>query len=177
MKKIYKEKVVQALQAEFGYKNVMQVPKVMKVVINVGYGRFAKEGGLVDNVTNTLRVITGQNPIHNKVKKSISNFKVREGSPVGVSVTLRGKKMYDFIDKMINITLPRVKDFRGISTKSFDKQGNYSIGFKEQLSFPEVKGDAVSKIHGLQVVFTTNAKNKAQGLALLKNMGFPFQEK
>ncbi|HBU07161.1 MAG TPA: 50S ribosomal protein L5 [Candidatus Magasanikbacteria bacterium] len=177
LNKIYKEKVVPALMAEFGFKNVMQVPKIKKVTVNVGYGRFIKDGAYIENVTKTLTVITGQKPVHNKTTKSISNFKIREGNEIGVSVTLHGKRMYDFLDKMANIVLPRVKDFRGISPKSFDKQGNYSIGFKEQLPFAEVKSDAVNKIHGLQVVITTSAKNKEQGLALLKMIGFPFRDK
>jgi len=175
--KIYKEKVIPALKAEFGYKNIMQVPKVEKVTLNIGYGRFVKDGAYIENLTNTLRVITGQNPTQNKAKKSISNFKIREGMNIGASVTLRGKRMYDFLDKMVNITLPRVKDFRGISPKSFDKQGNYSIGFKEQLAFPEVKSDAIDKTHGLQVVISTTAKNREEGLSLLKNLGFPFKDK
>ena len=175
--KIYKEKVVPALKEEFGYKNVMQVPKVEKITINVGYGRFIKDGAYIENVTDTLRRITGQNPTQNKAKKSISNFKIREGNEVGTSVTLRGKRMYDFLDKMVNVALPRVKDFRGISPKSFDRQGNYSIGFKEQLAFLEIKSDALDRTHGLQVVISTSANNKEEGLALLKHLGFPFKSK
>jgi len=174
--KKYKEEVVPALKADLGYKNIMQVPKVRKVVLNVGYGRFVKENAYVENITNTLRAITGQNPVHNKSRMSISNFKIREGMAIGASVTLRGKRMYDFLDKVINVALPRVKDFRGISTKAFDKQGNYSLGFKEQLAFPEIKSDAIDKTHGLQVVINTSAKSKEEGLALLKKLGFPFQE-
>lgn len=174
--KKFKEQTVPALQTEFGYKNVMQVPKVKKVVVNVGYGRFVKEGAYIENVTKTLRAITGQNPLHNKVTTSISNFKVREGQAVGASVTLRGLRMYDFLDKLINVTLPRVKDFHGISRDAFDGQGNYSLGFKEQLAFPEITSDAVEKTHGLQVIINTSAKNKAEGLALLSQLGFPFKE-
>ena len=174
--KIYKEKVVPALKEEFGYKNVMQVPKIEKVTLNVGYGRFIKDGAYIENVTDSLRRITGQNPTQNKAKKSISNFKIREGNEIGTSVTLRGKRMYDFLDKMVSIALPRVKDFKGISSKSFDRQGNYSIGFKEQLAFPEIKSDAIDKTHGLQVVISTTAHNKEEGFALLKHLGFPFKK-
>ncbi len=175
--KIYKEKVIPALKEEFGYKNIMQVPKVDKITVNVVYGRFIKDGAYIENVTKTIRLITGQNPTQNKAKKSISNFKIREGNEVGASVTLRGKRMYDFLDKMINVALPRVKDFRGISPKSFDRQGNYSIGFKDQLAFVEIKSDAIEKTHGLQVVISTTAANKEEGLLLLENLGFPFKKK
>lgn len=175
--KIYKEKVIPALKEEFGYKNVMQVPKIEKITLNVGYGRFMKDGAHIENVTDTLRRITGQNPTQNKAKKSISNFKIREGNEIGASVTLRGKRMYDFLDKLVNIALPRVKDFRGISPKSFDRQGNYSVGLKEQLAFPEIKSDAVDRIHGLQIVISTTADNKKEGLSLLKQLGFPFKDK
>ncbi|KKQ27121.1 MAG: 50S ribosomal protein L5 [Candidatus Magasanikbacteria bacterium GW2011_GWC2_37_14] len=174
--KMYKKDVVPALKEQFGFANVMQVPKVSKVVLNVGYGRMVKESAFIENVENTLKSITGQKPVHNKAKQSISNFKTREGMDIGMSVTLRGKRMYDFLDKLVNITFPRVRDFRGISPKSFDKQGNYSIGFKEHIAFPEIKSDAVDKLHGLQVIITTTAKNKEQGLSLLQKLGFPFKK-
>ncbi len=172
----YKKEVVPALQKDFGYRSILQVPKLMKVVLNVGYGKHVKEAAFIDNVVETLQAISGQKVVHNKASKSISNFKIREGMNIGVSVTLRGKRMYDFLDKLISITFPRVRDFRGISTKSFDKQGNYSIGFKEHIAFPEIKSDAVDKLHGLQVVINTNAKNRAEGLALLEKLGFPFKK-
>lgn len=172
----FKKQIVPALRTQFGYKNSLQAPRLEKVVVNVGYGRNAKEAGFVENVENTLRAIAGQKPVHNKSKKSISNFKIRQGMNIGVSVTLRGKRMYDFVDKLISITLPRVRDFRGISTKSFDKQGNYSIGFKEHIAFPEIKSDAVDKLHGLQIIIATTAKNKEEGLALLEKLGFPFKK-
>ncbi|MFH1946989.1 MAG: 50S ribosomal protein L5 [Candidatus Magasanikbacteria bacterium] len=175
LQKYYKEQVVSALKEQFGYKSIMQVPKLEKVVINVGYGRYIKDAGFIDNIEKTLRSITGQNPVHNKAKKSISNFKIREGMKIGVSVTLRGKKMYEFIDKLISITLPRVRDFRGISKKSFDKQGNYTLGFKEHIAFPEIKGDAVEKIHGLEMVICTTSKSREEGEALLEKLGFPFK--
>lgn len=172
----YKKEIVPALQKELGYKNALQVPKLVKVVLNVGYGRQAKEATFVDNVAETLQAISGQKPVHNKSTKSISNFKIREGMAIGASVILRGKRMYDFIDKLVSITFPRVRDFRGISPKSFDKQGNYSIGFNEHIAFPEIKSDAVDKLHGLQVVINTTAKNRAEGMALLQYLGFPFKK-
>jgi len=172
----YKKETVPGLQKKFGYKNIHQVPRLVKVVVNVGYGRMVKEAAFVENVEKTLRAITGQKPVHNKSKKSISNFKIREGQNIGVSVTLRGKRMFDFVDKLVNITLPRVRDFRGINPHSFDKQGNYSIGFKEHIAFPEIKSDAVDKLHGLQVVVNTTAKNREEGQALLEGLGFPFKK-
>jgi large subunit ribosomal protein L5 len=173
----YKNKAVPALKEVFGYNNIMQVPRVEKVVLNVGYGRHTKDKAYIENVEKTLMAITGQKPVSNKAKKSISNFKIRQGMDVGASVTLRGKRMYDFLDKLANVTFPRVRDFRGISPKAFDKQGNYAIGFKENIAFPEINADAIEKIHGLEVVITTTATNREEGLALLKALGFPFKEK
>lgn len=172
----FKKEVVPALQAELGYKNVMEVPKVLKVTLNVGYGRFAKENAYIENVEKTLKMISGQKPVHNKAKKSISNFKTREGMKIGVSVAMHGQKMYEFLDKLLNVALPRVRDFRGITTKSFDGQGNYSLGLKEQVVFPEASSETADKIHGLQIVVTTSAKNKKEGLALLTKLGFPFKK-
>lgn len=173
----YKEKVVPVLKEQFGYKNVMEVPKIKKVTINVGYGRKHKDKAYIENVDKTLRVISGQKPVHNKASKSISNFKIREGMDIGCSVTLRGDAMYDFLYKLIHVTLPRVRDFRGISPKSFDRQGNYSLGIKESIAFPEVTVESLDKIHPLQIVITTNAENAAEGKALLEKMGFPFRDK
>ena len=170
----YKKEVVPALQKELGYENIMQVPKIKKVVINAGIGRFVKEPRFIDNVENTLTKITGQKPMRTKAKKSISNFKIREGMEIGVAVTLRGVRMYQFLDKLVSITLPRVRDFRGLSEKAFDRNGNYTAGFKENLAFPEIKAEELEKIHGLQIIINTNAKNKAEGKALLTHMGFPF---
>ncbi len=174
--KIYKEEVVPALKEELGYANIMQVPKITKVVINVGYGRQVKDKAYIENVDKTLNLISGQRPKRNKATKSISNFKIREGMEIGSSVTLRGSAMYDFLYKLINLTFPRVRDFRGLSTSSFDGQGNYAIGFKEQLAFPEISGDAANMIHCLQVVVTTTAKSKKEGFALLEKIGFPFKK-
>jgi len=173
----YKTTVAPKLKEEFGYKNVMQVPRIEKVVLNVGYGRRVKDKQFIEQVEKTLTQITGQKPVHNKATKSISNFKIREGMNIGVSVTLRGKAMYEFLNKLINITFPRVRDFRGINPKSFDKNGNYSIGFKENIAFPEIGADAVDNLHGLEVVVATTATNKEEGFALLKGLGFPFRDK
>lgn len=170
----YKKEIVPALQKELSLKNVMQVPKIKKVVINAGIGRFVKEPRFIDNVESTIAKITGQKPMRTKAKKSISNFKTREGMEIGVAVTLRGPKMYQFLEKLVSITLPRVRDFRGLSEKSFDKNGNYAIGFKENLAFPEIKADELEKIHGLQIIINTTAKDKVAGKALLTHIGLPF---
>lgn len=173
----YKQEVVPALKVELGYRNIMQVPRIEKVVLNVGYGRIAKESAQIEKIERTLRLISGQKPIHNKAKKSIANFKMREGMPIGASVTLRGARMYDFLYKLIHLTLPRVRDFRGISPKSFDGRGNYTLGFKEQLAFPEIGAEGVELIHGLEITVATTAQNDAAALALLQKLGFPFREK
>ncbi|MBI5729407.1 MAG: 50S ribosomal protein L5 [Candidatus Magasanikbacteria bacterium] len=170
----YKKEAVPALQKKLGYKNVMQVPKILKVVVNAGIGRFVKESGFIENVEKSLAKITGQKPVRTRAKKAISNFKIREGQEIGVTVTLRGKQMYDFMEKLVRITFPRVRDFHGISPNGFDRQGNYTIGFKENVAFPEVKMEEIEKIHGLQVIVNTNAQTKEAGLALLTELGFPF---
>ncbi|MFA5211382.1 MAG: 50S ribosomal protein L5 [Patescibacteria group bacterium] len=173
--KKYKE-IVPLLKDELGLANIMQVPKIEKVIINVGYGRHNKEKAYIERIEETIKIITSQKPIRNLAKKSISNFKIREGAPVGSSVTLRGDKMYDFLYKLINFTLPRVKDFRGLNPKSFDGRGNYTIGFKEQLAFPEISGDAADQIHGLEVVISTSANDNKTGRALLEKIGLPFKK-
>lgn len=172
--KKYKEQVVPKLKADLGYKNVMQVPKISKVILNAGIGRFVKESGYIENVENTLQRITGQKPVRTKAKKAISNFKIRENMEIGVMVTLRGPRMWHFLEKLLNVTFPRVRDFRGIPTKAFDRQGNYTIGFKENSAFPEVKQGEIDKMHGLQVIINTTAKNQKEGAALLTEVGFPF---
>ncbi len=172
----YKQTVVPALKEELGLKNIHQVPAIKKVVINVGYGRKTKDKAYIDTVEETLTAISGQKPLHNKAKKSISNFKIREGMDIGMSVTLRGQKMYNFLYKLIHLTLPRVRDFRGISVKGFDKQGSYSMGMKESTSFPEVRIDNNDKIHSLQIIINTSATTKEEGIALLSKMGFPFHD-
>ena len=172
----YKKEVVPALKKELGLKNVNQVPKIAKVVVNAGIGRFVKEANFIDNVEKNLTRITGQKPIRTKAKKAISNFKIREGQEIGVTVTLRGARMYQFLERLTRIAFPRVRDFHGISDKSFDHKGNYTYGFKEMLPFPEIKMDEIDKIHGLQVIINTTAKDKVQGKALLSHLGFPFMK-
>ncbi len=173
--KKYKTELAPKLKEELGLKNVMQVPKITKVVINVGVGKHVKEANFIDNVEKTLRDITGQQPVKTKAKKAISNFKTRAGMVVGVAVTLRGKRMYDFLEKLLSVTLPRVKDFRGINGNAFDKKGNYNLGFKENLSFPEIKADENERVHGLEITVCTTADNKETGKKLLIAMGFPFK--
>ncbi len=174
--KKYKEKIVPKLKEELSLKSVMNVPRLDKVVINVGVGKHVKESGYIDNVENTLRQITGQKPVRTKAKKAISNFKVREGMEIGVVVTLRGKKMYDFVEKLLAITFPRIKDFRGISPKAFDKGGNYNLGIKENLAFPEIKVDEIDKTHGLEVTVCTTASDAHGARILLNHLGFPFKK-
>lgn len=172
--KKYKDEIVPELKKELGLTNVMQVPKITKVVINVGVGKFLKEPNFIENVEKNLVKITGQKPVRTKSKKAISNFKIRENMDIGVVVTLRGPRMYYFLEKLLNVTFPRTRDFHGISDKSFDRQGNFSLGFKENLAFPEIKAGEVDKNHGLEIVVCTTAKNSAEGRLLLAKLGFPF---
>lgn len=172
----YKNEVVPAMKEKFGYKNSFDVPALKKIVLNVGYGRHVKDKAYIENIEKTLTSISGQKPVHNLAKKSISNFKLREGMDIGMSVTLRGERMWEFLYKFINITLPRVRDFRGLSTKSFDKTGNYSMGIKESTSFPEVTVESTERIHSLQIVFTISSKTKDEGKFLLEKIGFPFKQ-
>lgn len=176
LKTQYNKEIVPALQKELGLKNVMEVPKVKSVTVNVGYGRQVKDNAFIENVEKTLAQITGQKPVRTKASKSISNFKLREGMEIGAMVTLRDDAMYEFLYRLVNLTFPRVRDFRGISIKGFDRQGNFSVGFKENTSFPEVTAESNDKIHGLQVVIATTAKNKKEGVLLLKHLGFPFKD-
>ena len=177
LKEIYKKEIIPKLKEAFGYKNALQVPKIEKVVLNVGVGKGLKDKAFIENVTSTLTRISGQKPVETKAKKSISNFKIREGQVVGMKVTLRGQRMYDFLEKLINISLPRVRDFRGLSLKALDKDGNLNIGIKEHIAFPEIKADEIEKLHGLEIAIITTAKTKKEGEALLKAFGFPFKEK
>ena len=170
----YKEVIVPALKAELRLKNTMQVPKITKVVINAGVGRFIKDAGYIDNVEKTLSKITGQKPIRTKAKKAISNFKIRQGQEIGVVVTLHGKRMYQFLEKLVNVSFPRIRDFRGITDKAFDRQGNYTLGLKENTAFPEIKTGEIEKMHGLQIIINTTAKDRVAGKALLTHLGFPF---
>ena len=175
-KEIYQKKVISAFKEQFGYKNSLAVPKVTKVVVNIGTGQGLKDAKFNELVESTLSRITGQKPIKTKAKQSISNFKIRKGLIIGSMVTLRGQRMYDFLDKLINITLPRVRDFRGLNQKSVDPKGNLNLGFKEHIAFPEIKSDEIEKVHGLQISIVTTAKNHEEGLELLKLLGFPFSK-
>lgn len=172
----YRTKLIPELQKSLGLENAMQVPKITKVVVNAGIGRFTKDAGFVEAVEKTLLKITGQKPVRTRAKQSISNFKIRAGQEIGVVVTLRGRRMYDFLEKLVRVTFPRVRDFRGLSPKAFDRQGNYTIGFKEHVSFPEVKMEEIDKLHGLQVVIATSAETTEDGSALLQALGFPFMK-
>jgi large subunit ribosomal protein L5 len=171
----YKKEVIPEMKKIFGYKNDLAVPQLVKAVINVGVGRALKDDKFLDHVTNTLIRITGQKPVMTKAKKSISAFKIRAGMVVGLKVNLRGRRMYDFVDKLINVALPRVRDFRGLEARSIDNRGNLTIGFPEHLVFPEIKSDEVEKLHGLEVVIDTNAKSQQEGLTLFKLLGFPIK--
>lgn len=176
-KEKYTQQVVPQMKEKFGYKNNLAVPQIDKVVLNVGIPSSRNDQKFLDLVAGTLSRITGQKPIFARAKKSISSFKVRQGNIIGARVTLRRRRMYDFIDKLINLTMPNVRDFRGLSKKSIDKSGNLTIGFKEYLAFPEINPDEVENIHGLEVSIVTTAKNKEEGYSLLKLLGFPFREK
>ncbi len=172
--KRFKKEIVPALIKEFGYKNVNEVPKLVKIVLNMGLGDVKDNSKSFNTAVEELALISGQKPVATRAKKSISNFKVRAGMKIGAKVTLRGKRMYEFFDRLVGIALPRVRDFRGISDKSFDGRGNYSMGVKEQLIFPEISYDKVEKIRGLDISFITTAKTDAEAKALLKALGLPF---
>lgn len=174
LKDKYLNEVVPGLQEKFNYKNVMAIPKLEKIVVNIGLGEAVQNPKALDAAIQDLTLITGQKPIVTKAKKSIAGFKVREGMPIGVKVTLRGDRMYEFADRLLNVALPRVRDFRGVSPKSFDGRGNYSLGIKEQLIFPEIEYDKIDKVRGLEVVFATTAKTDEEGRELLKLLGMPF---
>ncbi|MBI4437879.1 50S ribosomal protein L5 [Candidatus Uhrbacteria bacterium] len=171
----YRKDVVPKLQAEFGYKNIHAVPTVKAVTLNVGLGSGLKDAKFLETAEKTLTRISGQKPVMTKSRKSIAGFKIREGMVVGMKVTLRGKRMWNFLEKLIRVSLPRVRDFRGLSPDAFDGQGNYSIGFKEHMAFPEIRSDEIELIHGLQVTIATNAGNDAQARSLLKHLGMPLK--
>lgn len=170
----YKEKVVPELMKKFSYKNIMQTPKLQKININVGVGAATQDSKLIDSTVKEIEAITGQKPTVVKAKKSVSNFKLREGMNIGVRVTLRNARMYEFLDRFINVSIPRIRDFRGLSDKSFDGRGNYSLGIKEQIIFPEINVDNVSRIFGMDITFVTSAKSDEESLELLKQFGLPF---
>lgn len=175
MKEKYLEEIRPALMKHFAYKNIMQVPRLEKVVINMGVGEGKDNPKLLDAAVKELSLITGQKPIVTKAKKSVASFKLREGMSIGCKVTLRGEMMYDFINKLINVALPRVRDFRGVSPKSFDGRGNYSLGLKEQIIFPEINYDQVEKVQGMDITIVTTARNDEEAMELLRVLGMPFK--
>ncbi|WP_176768819.1 50S ribosomal protein L5 [Clostridia bacterium] len=176
LKELYKSEAAPALMKKFEYKSVMQIPKLDKIVINVGCGEARENSKVVDAIVNDLAQITGQKPIICKAKKSVANFKLREGMPIGVKVTLRGDRMYEFLDRFYNLALPRVRDFRGINPNSFDGRGNYAMGIKEQLIFPEIDYDKIDKVRGMDIIMVTTANTDEEARELLKLMGAPFAE-
>jgi len=176
LKQKYLTEVVPALMQEFKYGSIMQAPRVNKVVVNVGLGEALTNSKALEAVTEQLTMITAQKPVTTKAKKSIANFKLREGQPIGVMVTLRGDRMYDFLDRLMNLALPRLRDFRGISRSAFDGRGNYSLGLREQIVFPEIEIDKIDKIRGMEISINTSALDDAAGYALLKRMGMPFRD-
>ena len=176
MKEFYKNDVAPALMKKFGYKSVMQIPKLDKIVINVGCGEARDNAKVIDSIIMDLSAITGQRPVVCKAKKSVANFKLREGMKIGAKVTLRNERMYEFADKLMNIALPRVRDFRGVSAKAFDGRGNYALGIREQLLFPEIEYDKVDKIRGMEMIFVTTAKTDEEAKELLRLLGMPFAQ-
>lgn len=175
LKDYYSKEVIPALEKRFDYKNVMQVPKVDKITVNIGVGEAVADPKTLDAATRDIAIITGQKPVITKAKKSIAAFKLREGMPIGCKVTLRGLRMYEFLDRLISVVLPRIRDFRGVSPKSFDGRGNYSVGLREQLVFPEINYDSIDKIRGLEVNIATTAKTDEEAYELLKLLGMPFR--
>jgi large subunit ribosomal protein L5 len=172
----YNNEVIPALMEKFGYENIMQVPKLEKIVINMGVGEAKDNAKVLESAMADMQLITGQKPILTRAKKSIANFKIRENMPIGCKVTLRKNKMYEFADKLMNVALPRVRDFRGISGKAFDGRGNYSLGLKEQLIFPEVEYDKIDKVRGMDIIFVTTAKTDEEARELLRFLGMPFAQ-
>lgn len=175
LRKTYREEIAPSLMEQFGYKSIMQVPKLVKVCLNQGVGGATQDKKLVDTALAEMSLIAGQKAVPTIAKKSVSNFKLREGMPIGVKVTLRNERMYEFLDRLVSVTLPRVRDFRGINDKSFDGRGNYSLGIQEHIIFPEMDIDKVNKITGMDITFVTTAKTDAEALALLKALGMPFK--
>jgi large subunit ribosomal protein L5 len=175
LKTLYKEEVIQKMKDQFSYSSPMEVPKLLKITINQGIGEAALDKKIIDEAIRDLSLITGQRPVSIKAKSSVSNFKLREGMVIGVKVTLRDSRMYEFLDRFINVALPRVKDFRGINDKGFDGRGNYSVGVKEHIIFPEIKMESINKVLGMDISIVTTAKTDAEALALLKHFGMPFK--
>ena len=174
LKDLYKDEIVDAMIKKFGYKNIMEVPKLDKIVVNMGVGEAKDNAKLLESAVKDLEIITGQKAVTTKAKKSIANFKIREGLAIGCKVTLRGERMYEFLDRLVNLALPRVRDFRGVNPNSFDGRGNYSLGIKEQLIFPEIEYDKIDKIRGMDVIFVTTAKTDEEGRELLRLFNMPF---
>ena len=174
LKDLYKDEIVDAMIKKFGYKNIMEVPKLDKIVINMGVGEAKENAKVLDSAVKDLETITGQKVVLTRAKNSVANFKIREGMPIGCKTTLRGEKMYDFMDRLVNLALPRVRDFRGVSADSFDGRGNYALGVKEQLIFPEIEYDKVEKVRGMDVIVVTTAKTDEEARELLRLSGMPF---
>ena len=174
LKTLYNDEIIDAMMKKFGYKNVMQVPKLDKIVVNMGVGEAKDNAKVLESAVKDLETITGQKAVLTKAKKSIANFKIREGMPIGCKVTLRGEKMYEFLDRLVNLALPRVRDFRGVNANGFDGRGNYSLGIEEQLIFPEIEYDKVDKVRGMDVIFVTTAKTDEEARELLKLFNMPF---
>jgi large subunit ribosomal protein L5 len=177
LKERYSKEVAPALTKEFGYKNVMAIPKIEKIVVNMGLGEATGNAKIVDTGADEIARVTGQKPVVTRAKKSIAQFKVRQGMPIGAMVTLRGDRMWEFLDRLVSIALPRIRDFRGLAPESFDGRGNYSIGIREQIIFPEINYDDIQSVRGLDVAITTTAQNDDEGYALLKGLGLPFRER
>lgn len=176
IKAMYQEKVIPAMMKEFGYKNPMQVPRVERIVLNIGMGEAVQNVKLLESAAAELEQITGQKPVLTRSKKAIAGFKLREGIPIGAKVTLRGARMHEFLDRLVSVALPRIRDFRGISPKAFDGRGNYTLGLKEQLAFPEIKYDDVASIHGMDITFVTTAQRNDEAKSLLAHLGMPFRK-
>jgi len=174
---LYKDTVVAELQTEFGYKSVMQVPRIEKITLNMGVGEAISDKKVLEHATNDLTAISGQKPVTTVARKSVAGFKIREGYPIGAKVTLRGERMWEFLERLISISIPRIRDFRGLNPKSFDGRGNYSMGVREQIIFPEIDYDKIDKIRGMDITITTSAKTNDEGHALLAAFNFPFKKK
>ncbi|WHZ13779.1 MAG: LSU ribosomal protein L5p (L11e) [Nitrospira sp.] len=175
LRETYRDQVVPALMKEFGYGNLMQVPRLERIVLNVGMGEAIQNVKLLESASNELGIITGQKPVTTRAKKAIAGFKLRQGMPIGAKVTLRSRRMWEFLDRLITLALPRIRDFRGVSPKAFDGRGNYTLGLKEQLIFPEIEYDSVASIHGMDITIVTTARTNDEGKALLKHLGMPFR--
>jgi len=176
LKEVYTKDIVPALVQEFNFKTVMQVPRLTKITLNTGVGEAVQNARALDAAIEDITIITGQKPVVTRARKSIAGFKIREGMPIGAMVTMRGDRMYEFLDRLINLALPRIRDFRGISRSAFDGRGNYSLGIREQITFPDIDYDKIDKIRGMEVAIVTTAPDDAQGYALLKRMGMPFRD-